>query len=395
MAQVPQVLLDIVKHFEGCELKAYWDRGHYSIGYGTRAKSSTEIISKEEAEKRLRDELQSSVNNVLSYVNRPLNDNQLAALASLNFNTGNIKQFPKLMAALNSGNFNEAANQFLDINKDITGNVLLGLSRRRKAERDLFLGKSSGVNYPLNSVEQTANQVGSLVQDAGSAISNGLATLQSGIQSALLTGQNCPPPLYTQQDRIIYPGCLQKTTNPIFGNGLGSGAAAPGVNAINNQANGQSQDNGSQAAEPYNGQLKPGGLIIPLKKPYTFTSKFGWRWGKMHRGVDLAASLGTPIYAAADGVVDAIHISCPVTPKYGCGAPGFGGYGNIVFLKHQGLYTLYAHLSSAAVSLGQTVKQGQVIGGVGDSGSSQGKHLHFETRLSRDNAVDPTKFIQF
>lgn len=386
MAEVSQALLNIVKEFEGCELKAYWDRNHYAIGYGTKANSSSEIITKEEAEKRIKYELQLAVNKVLSSVSVPLNDNQLAALASLAFNAGSIKQFPKLMAALNSSNFNEAANQFLDINKDVNGEELLGLTRRRKAERDLFLGKSSGINNPLN----PSGQIGSLAQDAASVISNGLNTLQLGIQSALLTGQNCPPPPYTQQDRITYPGCLQKTTNPIFGNILGSGTAAPGVSAINNQPNNQSQGNVNQSvgnSEPYTGELKPGGMICPVKNP-RISSIYGWRIHpksgkrKFHKGIDFAVPTGTPVFAVADGIVRFTKDE--------------GGYGNSVVIDHPqlGAATRYAHNSKFAVSAGQKVKQGDVIAYSGNTGYSTGPHSHVEVLLKGDKSIDPAKYIK-
>lgn len=387
MATVSQALIDFVKSFEGPFIpKAKWDVEQYTYGFGTRARYKDEPITVPEAERQLRAELQESINRVLSIVKVPLNDNQLAALASLDFNSGSIIKYKKMVAALNSSNFNAAANEFLDINK-AGGRVLPGLTRRRKAERELFLGKSSGVNNPIS---QTNQSIGSLAADAGQSIINGINSIGAGIKSALLTGQNCPPPAYTQQDRIIYPGCLGKSSNPIFGNSLGSGPSAPAINAIvtaGNRATGNS--------EPYSGELKPGGFVNPMKKGYTFTSKFGWRGGRMHNGVDLAAPMGTPIYASADGVVARMHNSCPATAQKGCGTSGFSGYGNIVYLKHQGAYTLYAHLSSVLVNQGETVKQGQLIGRVGDSGSSRGKHLHFETRLSNEMAVNPEQFIKF
>lgn len=246
------------------------------------------------------------------------------------------------------------------------------------------LFKESSSNF-VDGVVNGANQIGSLSQNAASVIANGLANLQSGIQSALLTGQNCPPPPYTQQDRIIYPGCLQKTANPIFGNGLGSGASAPGVNSINNDS--QSGQNTNQAVgnnKPYTGELKPGGLIVPMKKgTYTFTSPFGWRWGRMHRGVDLSSGrLNTPIYAAGDGVVSFA----------GFGGGGFGAYIEITHAR--GLVTRYGHVQSWVVKKGQEVKQGQHIGGEGERGNSQGIHLHWET-IVNGRHIDPTKFVKF
>ncbi|HEU0303731.1 MAG TPA: peptidoglycan DD-metalloendopeptidase family protein [Gaiellaceae bacterium] len=109
------------------------------------------------------------------------------------------------------------------------------------------------------------------------------------------------------------------------------------------------------------------GLIWPVLGPVT--SAFGWRWGRMHEGIDIGVPSGTPIRAAASGTV--IH------------AGWLGGYGNLVVLDHGGgLSTAYAHQSSIASGYGQFVTQGQVIGYVGSTGHSTGPHLHFEVRVN-------------
>ncbi len=119
------------------------------------------------------------------------------------------------------------------------------------------------------------------------------------------------------------------------------------------------------------------GLIWPVSAP--ITSPFGWRWGRMHEGLDLGAAYGSPIAAAAAGVV--IY------------AGWEGGYGNLVVIDHGGgLATAYGHQSRIAVSLGQSVAQGQVIGYVGSTGHSTGPHLHFEVRVD-GQAVDPLGYL--
>ena len=115
------------------------------------------------------------------------------------------------------------------------------------------------------------------------------------------------------------------------------------------------------------------GLIWPVPGPVT--SPFGWRWGRMHEGIDIGVGYGTPIHAAAGGTV--IY----------CGWEE--GYGNFVVIDHGGnLATAYGHQSRIAVTCGQHVEQGQVIGYVGSTGHSTGPHLHFEVRL-RGAAIDP------
>jgi murein DD-endopeptidase MepM/ murein hydrolase activator NlpD len=119
------------------------------------------------------------------------------------------------------------------------------------------------------------------------------------------------------------------------------------------------------------------GLIWPVQGPVT--SPFGWRWGRMHEGIDIGVGYGTPIHAAAGGTV--IY----------CGWEE--GYGNFVVLDHGGnLATAYGHQSSIAVTCGQQVNQGDVIGYVGCTGHCFGPHLHFEVRVN-GNPVDPLGYL--
>ncbi|TML17029.1 MAG: hypothetical protein E6G33_04125 [Actinobacteria bacterium] len=119
------------------------------------------------------------------------------------------------------------------------------------------------------------------------------------------------------------------------------------------------------------------GLIWPVNGPVT--SPFGYRWGRLHAGIDIGVPYGTPIHAAAAGTVVL--------------AAWTGGYGNYTCIDHGGgLATCYAHQSSYAVSTGAQVSQGQVIGYVGSTGHSFGAHLHFEVRIN-GNPVDPLGYL--
>jgi len=101
------------------------------------------------------------------------------------------------------------------------------------------------------------------------------------------------------------------------------------------------------------------------------TSPFGYRWGGFHSGIDIAASPGTPVGATRPGRV-----------RF---AGWRGAYGNLVIVDHgEGITSYYAHLSSIAVSVGQTVDQGTTVGRVGSTGRSTGPHLHFEIRVNGD-----------
>ena len=119
------------------------------------------------------------------------------------------------------------------------------------------------------------------------------------------------------------------------------------------------------------------GFIWPVNGPVV--SPFGMRWGRMHTGIDIGVSYGTPIHAAAAGQV--IY------------AGWMDGYGNLVFIDHgRGISTGYAHQSSIAVSNGQSVAQGQAIGYVGCTGHCFGPHLHFEVRVN-GSPVDPLGYL--
>ena len=106
----------------------------------------------------------------------------------------------------------------------------------------------------------------------------------------------------------------------------------------------------------------------PTNIPYIITSNYGWRWGRLHRGVDISGTgYGSPIYAAKPGVV--------VDVSY------HNSFGFYVTINHQnGYYTRYEHMANLSryVKPGDYVKMGDTIGDMGNSGASQGTHLHFE-----------------
>ena len=121
------------------------------------------------------------------------------------------------------------------------------------------------------------------------------------------------------------------------------------------------------------------GYLWPAKG--TLTSGYGWRWGRMHRGIDVANSVGTPIIAAADGKVVFSGWSS-------------GGYGYLVELAHtDGSKTRYAHNSALLVKKGQRVIQGTAIARLGRTGRSTGPHLHFEIIKPGLGAVNPVRHL--
>lgn len=118
--------------------------------------------------------------------------------------------------------------------------------------------------------------------------------------------------------------------------------------------------------------------VMPTKGIYT--SNFGYRWGVLHAGIDLANSIGTPIYAVSDGVV--------------IDAGPTAGYGAWVKLLHaDGTVTLYGHVNTTLVSVGERVMAGDQIATMGNRGNSTGPHLHFEVLLNGSERIDPVPWL--
>lgn len=171
--------------------------------------------------------------------------------------------------------------------------------------------------------------------------------------------------------------------------GLLAMAAAPLGAAVKDQSPGVES---VPAAVPVKAVAKPAGPLLrkmtfetPVKG-YKVNSRFGLRKlsveakARAHKGVDIAAPSGTPVYSTAEGRV--------IRAGYQA-----GGYGNFIEVKHpNGMSSLYAHLSRISVEVGQSVAADHVIGRVGSTGYSTGPHLHFEIR-QRGQQVNPAKVV--
>ncbi|MEG5052229.1 MULTISPECIES: peptidoglycan DD-metalloendopeptidase family protein [unclassified Microcoleus] len=130
---------------------------------------------------------------------------------------------------------------------------------------------------------------------------------------------------------------------------------------------------------PNGKQQSANGFIWPSKG--VLTSGYGWRWGRMHRGIDIAGPIGTPIVAASDGVVTYAQWND-------------GGYGYLVEITHpDGTETVYAHNSRILVQKGQRVAQGEQISEMGSTGFSTGPHLHFEIHPPGQGAINPMALL--
>jgi murein DD-endopeptidase MepM/ murein hydrolase activator NlpD len=119
-------------------------------------------------------------------------------------------------------------------------------------------------------------------------------------------------------------------------------------------------------------------FVMPTKG--VFTSGFGYRWGALHAGIDLAGPIGTPIYAVSDGVV--------------VDAGPTAGFGAWVKIRHaDGSVSLYGHVNTWTVQIGQRVFAGDQIATIGNRGNSTGPHLHFSVLLNGTNYIDPVPWL--
>ncbi len=164
-------------------------------------------------------------------------------------------------------------------------------------------------------------------------------------------------------------------------------AARAAAAAANASSSSSSSSSGSSSAAAAPAMSSSGGWRWPLSGYTHVASPYGYRicpfhGRELHRGCDITAPGGTPIMAARSGVV--------LVSTYG------SSYGNYVTIAHSdGTRSLYAHMSSRAISAGSTVSAGQVIGYVGSTGSATGNHLHFEiwTNSSSSSCVNPLNYF--
>lgn len=145
------------------------------------------------------------------------------------------------------------------------------------------------------------------------------------------------------------------------------------------QAPPESSSSAAPAAAANAAPARVGGSGVAWPTNGSVTSGFGYRWGSLHAGIDIANGSGTPIRAAKAGTIIL--------------AGWNGGYGNCIVIDHGGGFsTLYGHMTRLRASDGQRVSQGDLIGDMGSTGNSTGSHLHFETRVN-GSPQDPTRYL--
>jgi murein DD-endopeptidase MepM/ murein hydrolase activator NlpD len=189
------------------------------------------------------------------------------------------------------------------------------------------------------------------------------------------------PQMVAQRSKVTQwsPSLPRYSSTGTNSNGIMIPVPAPRTYAVPAAAAPQRQPQVATGSFNYPAGDRVAELIWPARG--SLSSRYGRRWGRMHQGIDIAGPIGTPIVAAADGVVIASGYSS-------------GGYGNVVDIEHpDGSVTRYGHNSRLLVGVGQQVKQGQNIAEMGSTGRSTGPHLHFEFHPSGGQAVNPMAYL--
>ena len=164
-------------------------------------------------------------------------------------------------------------------------------------------------------------------------------------------------------------------------------AASPDVKSFDTPAADTAASSGTDYSDSSFGWPCPGHFYV--------SSTYGYRWGSLHKGIDISQNKGADVVASKSGKVIRAVSSC--THNYGKSSNCCGnGYGNHVIILHDdGTYsTLYGHMERIVVSVGDTVKKGDTIGYVGSTGYSTGFHLHFEIRKN-GTPIDPSSYLNY
>ena len=245
-----------------------------------------------------------------------------------------------------------------------------------KKQKDTIEQNRQDVSTAKTAVAQKQKELSGLVSEAQSVI-NDMASQEKDMQSVSdsLAQKEAQASEAVDQWYKEYEASQQRKK-----------VAAQQKAAEQSKASGSSSGNSGSSGESVGSAIGSGSLMWPVPSCTTVTSPFGHRsspggiGSTYHKGIDIGASYGAQIVAADSGVV------------VQAGDNGWG-YGNLVIIDHgNGLTTYYGHMSSVAVSSGQTVAKGQLIGYVGSTGNSTGPHCHFEVRQN-GTAVDPMGYV--
>jgi len=209
----------------------------------------------------------------------------------------------------------------------------------------------------------------------------GLGTITAGGPDAQATA-NMSHSVSVAEELGIGGGPTEAITPADATQRLGELAVSRNVRADEQAAAAQVQAEADRVAAEIAAEAARPKAVIPVQGA-RLTSTFGPRWGTLHAGIDLAAPIGTPEYAAMDGVV--------------LEAGPASGYGNAVYIQHEnGDVTVYGHMEKILVTAGQVVKAGDTIALLGNRGQSTGPHLHFEVHVGGMDGqkVDPLPWLR-
>ncbi|MFS0783674.1 murein hydrolase activator EnvC family protein [Bacillus sp. 1P06AnD] len=238
---------------------------------------------------------------------------------------------------------------------------------KQKAAKDQLMAKLEKEENETHTYKMDLEEENDLLSSQQDAISKAISNEQSR-QAELEKARKA-------EERARQEAAKQSSTNKTPSNQSNSGSSS---------SSGSSNSGGSSSGSAPS--ISAGAFTRPAAG--VLSSGFGGRWGATHFGVDIANSASVPIVSAADGVVARSYYS--------------SSYGNAVFISHSingQLYTtVYAHMDSRIVSTGQTVKKGQQIGIMGNTGQSTGQHLHFELHKgpwtpSKSGAINPIGIV--
>ncbi len=262
---------------------------------------------------------------------------------------------------------------------------------RRRCASLMMLGLAVSVgitSFPTTDVDTVAVAAESTANltKPGSASDRSVAQLQSDVSAMQAKYGRKSPVLVAQSVPVRYVNqAIPNSPQAGSGAAVTIDVASPKTRTFKPATTGQAAFNqGGYESDPKEYEDRSpsnstGTTTIGFSWPAAgkLTSRFGRRWGRMHKGIDIAGPVGTPINAAADGTVISAGWNS-------------GGYGNLVELKHSdGTTTRYGHNSRISVSVGQTIRQGQQLAEMGSTGNSTGSHLHFEIRHTGGSAVNP------
>ena len=292
-----------------------------------------------------------------------------AAQATMAAADAKVAAAEKEIAGLRAAVVSHAVNAYMRPQEDLSSSLEGAAGINEASRRSALLDQV--INHDRDLIDQLRAAREDL--DAQRAIARKARDVAKARESAVNTRLKELTRARAEQARLA--GALDSRIREYEAEANAVAAQEADLSALINRRDAASRANPGGTVTP--GAASAAGLIWPVRGPVT--SGYGYRWGRMHSGIDIGARTGVPIMAAKAGEV--IFVG------------SMGGYGNAVIVNHGGGFsTLSAHMSRLGTTDGAQVSQGQVIGYVGSTGNSTGPHLHFETRVN-GSAQNPRQYL--